>query len=155
MQVKHFFTRTSTRLSLSSNAVPGCCLACFLRSFRTKSFYIDFLGVHTGMGLKAKPTFAAEGKAAQWGSLSWAAGQSRAALHICLSQRLAYCFPTDLESQRRDYWIKAAALSRTTLRSSGTTGAHKDLSVGHLVLAVVTKLSPILKDHPFDPTECY
>jgi hypothetical protein len=64
-QVKHFFSRTSTtRLSLPSNAAPGCGLVWFCRSFPTKSFYIDLLGVHTGPGLRATPSqpFAAEGK---------------------------------------------------------------------------------------------
>lgn len=52
--------------------------------------------------------------------------------------------------------IKAAALEqRTTLVSAGTTGAHKDLSTGHLVLAVVIKLSPLLKGAPLDPIGSY
>lgn len=156
-QVKYFFNRTSTHLWLPSSAVPGCCLVCLWRSFRTKSFYTDLLGVHTEMGLRAplsQPSQRKE-KPAQWVSLSWAAGQSGASRHICLSKRLAHCFRTDFNLQGREELLLDKGGRSRALQSSGTTGAHRDLSVGHWVLAVVIKLSPILKDRPLDPTERY
>lgn len=123
-QVKHFFTRTSTRLSLSSNAVPGCCLACFWRSFRTKSLYIDFLGVHTGMGLRAKPTLAAEGKGSSVGvpQLSRRTEQSsfshlpHTALSLLLPNRFRFA------KTGRYSWIKADALKQNYSSVFGNYG---------------------------------
>lgn len=109
------------------------------RSVRTKSFYIDLLGVHTGMGLRAtssQPSQRKE-KATQWVSLGWAAEQSRAS-QLPL-KTLSPLLPNRFSFARTGSYslIKAAALKQNYSLRSGTTGAQKDLSTGHLVLAVV------------------
>lgn len=94
----------------------------------------------------SKPTFATEGKGQPSGCPS-AGQQNRAELHICFSKHLAHCFRTDLALQGREAtpWSRQRPSNRTTLVRSGTTGAHKDLSIGHLVLAVVIKLKSPFK----------
>lgn len=133
-QVKHFFTRTSARLSLSSNAVPGCCFACFWRSFRTKSYYIDFLGVHTGMSLRAKPTFATEGKGSSVGvpQLSRRTEQRSSprlpltALSLLLPNRFRFAKTGSYS------WIKAAALEQNYSSVFGNYGGPQGSLCGAL-----------------------
>lgn len=124
-QVKHFFTRTSTRLSLSSNAVPGCCFACFWRSFRTKSFYIDFLGVHTGMGLRARlsqPLQEGKGNSVGVPQLSGTTEQS-CSPHLPLTT-LSLQLPNRFRiAKTGSYsWIKAAALEQNYSSVFGNYG---------------------------------
>lgn len=99
-------------------------LVWFCRSVRTKSFYIDLLGVHSGMGLRATSSqpLQRKEKATQWVSLGWAAEQSRAS-QLPL-KTLSPLLPNRFSFARTGSYslIKAAALKQNYSCAFGNYG---------------------------------